>query len=157
MIVRCLDAETAATLTRHTQLVCTLATAQTLKVAASNDVVPAGCAMSTVSAKCEVHMMLKVCEAGCSVVRVTCCEADCSVVTGLLVVGAGCRIVIGFQYLIMMISLPPALMMMYSRQQGLMMFSRPQGLMMYSRSQDLMMMCFHLQGLMMICVFTHKV
>lgn len=58
LYLRCSDDETAAIMTKFSDLILTLASGEEVKVIMS-DLPPEGCAMSTVSAKCEIHMMLK--------------------------------------------------------------------------------------------------
>lgn len=58
--MRCSEDDLAVTLRRYTDLIVTLASASQVNVLTGGDTIPQGCAISTVSAKCEVHMMLKV-------------------------------------------------------------------------------------------------
>ena len=57
--LRCADETSADVLNHHRDLFQTLANAQAIHIL-TNQHPPEGCAISTVSAKCEVHMMLKV-------------------------------------------------------------------------------------------------
>ena len=57
--LRCADEASADVLNHYRDLFQTLANAQGVNIL-TNQQPPEGCAISTVSAKCEVHMMLKV-------------------------------------------------------------------------------------------------
>ena len=58
--IRCSDAQSEATLRRFSELIVTLGSGAAVSISSGNSLIPPGCAMSTVSARCEVHMMLKV-------------------------------------------------------------------------------------------------
>ena len=59
LVLRCTDAETSARLSRLEAAVTTLSYSASVKVDAEP---PAGCAIATVSDKCEAHLLLKVCD-----------------------------------------------------------------------------------------------
>ena len=58
--LRCSDDDSAAVLKSYEDLIRTLGSGEAVNVI-TTETPPEGCAISTVSAKCEVHMMLKVC------------------------------------------------------------------------------------------------
>ncbi len=77
MYVRCADDASAGVLRNYTDLLQTLCSASGVHVtsaAALEGAPPEGCAISTVSARCEVHMMLKV---GCVCVWACVCVCVC--------------------------------------------------------------------------------
>ena len=59
MYLKCSDETTAATLRNFVELIRTLGSGAEVSVLMTEQA-PEGCAISTVSAKCEMHMMLKV-------------------------------------------------------------------------------------------------
>ena len=59
MYLRCSDEQSADVLQKYTDLIKTLGSGSDVIVMTS-ETPPQGCAIRTVSAKCEVHMMLKV-------------------------------------------------------------------------------------------------
>ena len=59
MYIRCSDVQSAEVLQKYTNLIKTLASGADVKITTLESP-PQGCAVRTVSDKCEVHMMLKV-------------------------------------------------------------------------------------------------
>src|SRR6218665_2194375 len=58
--IKCSDDESANVLKSSIELLKTLTSSQTVEVLSSSQHPPLGCAIQTISAKCEVHLMLKV-------------------------------------------------------------------------------------------------
>ena len=57
--LKCNDEETANTLHPYVDLIAHLSSSQAINILVNHDP-PVGCAMLTLSAKCETHLMLKV-------------------------------------------------------------------------------------------------
>lgn len=57
--LKCSDGESAATLGQFQDLISTLGSSDTIHIYTTEQP-PEGCAISTVSATCEIHMLLKV-------------------------------------------------------------------------------------------------
>ena len=60
MCIKCSEGGEGATLSKYTDLIMTLGSGIQVHIVTGGEGPPQGCAISTVSAKCEVHMLLKV-------------------------------------------------------------------------------------------------
>ena len=60
VFIKCSDDELAKVSQRYTDLIQTLTTSASTTVLSVDDHPPLGCAIQTVSARCEVHLLLKV-------------------------------------------------------------------------------------------------
>lgn len=60
VFIKCSDDELARTTERYTDLIQTLTSSSSANVLSADGHAPLGCAIQTVSARCEVHLLLKV-------------------------------------------------------------------------------------------------